>query len=321
MSLLTRAVKNPVGAWDQFKKGLILPITSRYPLGTNIFELDWDLLVVFDTLRVDALQEVASENNYDFLREEEIDSITSVGGATYEWISNTFTEEHIDKINDTTYVSANVWSQRVLEEGARPDDRLDIPHLPTQYNTVSASSLENHIPAWEYETENWEVGDNFKHTKAEIVSDLAIEAGRSRPSGRTIAHFIQPHTPYSTRARREGDKNLSDMEADPLNYLKKTGDREIVWQAYLEEVKEGLDTLSTLLENYDADSVLITADHGEAFGEWNDYGHNDGKINPKVRKVPLAWTTATDNGTREPQVNQSGSATVEEHLKALGYRE
>lgn len=78
------------------KTGL-LACTSRYPIGRNVYERDWDLLVVLDTCRVDALREVSPE--YDFIGE--VDAVWSVGSATAEWTANTFTQSHLDKISKT----------------------------------------------------------------------------------------------------------------------------------------------------------------------------------------------------------------------------
>lgn len=40
-------------------------LTSRYPIGSNVFEENWDLLVVLDACRVDALRAV--EDEYPFV--------------------------------------------------------------------------------------------------------------------------------------------------------------------------------------------------------------------------------------------------------------
>jgi len=44
---------------------------QRMPVGTNIYERDWDALVVLDACRVDILREVADE--YEFI--DEVDSV------------------------------------------------------------------------------------------------------------------------------------------------------------------------------------------------------------------------------------------------------
>ena len=44
--------------------GALLSVTARYPIGTNVFERDWDLLVVLDACRVDALRRAPPSTGY-----------------------------------------------------------------------------------------------------------------------------------------------------------------------------------------------------------------------------------------------------------------
>jgi hypothetical protein len=75
-------LKNPTRALDEF----VLDYLYRTPavdlngiqtIGTNVYEKDWDVLIVLDTAHVDALQIVMDE--YDFI--EDVNSIWSVGGG------------------------------------------------------------------------------------------------------------------------------------------------------------------------------------------------------------------------------------------------
>jgi hypothetical protein len=139
---------------------------------------------------------------------------------------------------------------------------------------------------------------------------------------RLIAHYIQPHAPYVGHAKQSGRDYLKDFEQDPFGYLNETTDLETVWDAYLTELRCGLDEVAVLMNNVDAESVVITADHGDAFGEYNAYGHRTGMLQPPVRKVPWVRTTSTDNQTRHPDPIQTSSmeGSVVQQLEALGYR-
>jgi hypothetical protein len=101
---------------------------------------------------------------------------------------------------------------------------------------------------------------------------------------------------------------------------------EAAWEAYLDELRYVLDDVELLLENYDANRVVITADHGEAFGEYGIFGHPIGSLHPKVRTVPWAVTSATDTRTYEPNTappstrEEATSQNAEETLEALGYK-
>jgi hypothetical protein len=77
------------------------------------------------------------------------------------------------------------------------------------------------------------------------------------------------------------------------------------------------------LKNLDAENVVITADHGEGFGEYGFYRHVIGCPLPCIRQVPWVKTSAFDHGNYEPygpnpeSANQTTSA--EERLEDLGY--
>ena len=81
--------------------------------------------------------------------------------------------------------------------------------------------------------------------------------------------------------------------------------------------------MAILLKNVDARTVAISADHGEAFGEYWEYGHHIGSLHPKVRTVPWVETTATDEGTYTPSIDPpsqtSTGRSVEAQLESLGY--
>jgi hypothetical protein len=75
------------------------------------------------------------------------------------------------------------------------------------------------------------------------------------------------------------------------------------------------------LDNADAETVLITADHGNALGEWGLYGHAGGMPTSAMRDVPLVETTASDSGTYEPEVEPETTSeeSLKEKLRDLGY--
>jgi hypothetical protein len=84
-----------------------------------------------------------------------------------------------------------------------------------------------------------------------------------------------------------------------------------------------LDDVALLLENMDAETVVISADHGNALGEFGFYGHPPHSPLPSVRRVPWVETTATDSGDYEPTQEADGEVPtgeeVESRLKDLGY--
>lgn len=86
-------------------------LSPLFEQGTNIYEKDWDLLVILDGCRVDAIEEVAAE--YEFL--DSPGTHRSTASTSGEWMRTTFIEKHQDKIQNTIYVTANDHSSEVKE--------------------------------------------------------------------------------------------------------------------------------------------------------------------------------------------------------------
>jgi len=295
-------------------RGTALTLSSWAPVGTNVFDRDWDLLIVFDTCRPDAMRAVADE--YDFL--SAIKTVTSVASITYEWTAATFTERHGETIEQTGFISANGWPERVLN-GSRPAAHFNAGWAPTLRETVDESRLGAHMPAWRYG--DGRGGESYlPQAGADTVVDLTIDLGRRRSFDRLITHVIEPHYPFpSATAARNGDQ-LSQSEQDPWTFVRNGGDPSVVWDNYLTELRAGLDAVERLLKNIDANRVLLTADHGERFGEWGRWGHTAGSFNPALRRVPLVTTTATDEETSSPTIGTPDKdLDVRDNLESLGY--
>jgi membrane-anchored protein YejM (alkaline phosphatase superfamily) len=96
-----------------------------------------------------------------------------------------------------------------------------------------------------------------------------------------MLHYIQPHAPYIADVINQGGK-LSEVESRPMWALR-TGriDKATGWEMYLDNLRLALDSVGTLLQNLDAENVIITANHGESFGEYGGkFGHIDGYLTP-----------------------------------------
>lgn len=327
---LKKALKNPEQAIDETLYELFyrIPLTyinTKTTIGTNVYTRDWDILILLDTCRVDALREVAPE--YDFIKE--IDSIRSVGGRSPEWIAKTFTEEYEKVIQQTAYLSANVFAKPILDAES-PDasslaDKSFTYDLLKRIPTVSVDKLGMCEYLFEYESvgEEGPLGHEEGGTPPRYVTDRGIDVARSGKFDRLILHYLQPHPPYIARALEE-NRPLQRHERDWWGYIGDTGDKETIWETYLDELRYVLDEVEVLLENVDANHVAISADHGEAFGEYWEFGHKTGSIHPKVRNVPWVETTAVDTGSYEPEFEAPSKANREddlsEQLQALGYK-
>jgi hypothetical protein len=282
------------GAYELYG-GLWRHLGWHVPRGTNVYDRDWDTLVVLDACRVDVLREVADE--YPFV--EAVESVTSVGSMSEELLAKTFTDAHADERRDTAYVTANVFSDRVL----------------------SAGQLAVLDEVWRYA---WD--DDLGTVPPRPVTDRAVAVARDRRPGRLVVHYMQPHHPFV------GETTVDGVAADPFGREGRTtaldalrrGEvtRDAVWAAYRSNLRAVLDDVAVLLANHDAERVVLTADHGEGFGEWGIYDHPAGCLHPAVTNVPWVETTAVDSGEFEPELepDADGRADVEERLRGLGYR-
>lgn len=301
--------KHPIQAAQFF-------ISSQFKPGFNILDDNWELAIILDTCRPDALCEVSSE--YSFI--SDIQTRWSIGGATPEWLVNTFDSERAAECNNIGYIAANGYVAAVFEDRASPSGDTYNWSIPSNYSPVYPDEFDFIDHIWRAGV-GWEdIGE--EHPPASYVTNQAIWRYRNDDMDRLIAHYIQPHAPYVGHARRSNRDFLDEFERDPFSYLRKTDDLDTVWNAYLTELKCALDEIEVLLNNIDVDDVIITADHGEAFGEFRSYGHRSGMLQPPVRRVPWVRTTASDEQTRDPERIKMDAKTgdVAQQLQALGYK-
>lgn len=268
---------------------------------------------MLDTCRTDALAAVADE--YDFLDERE--AVWSPGSTSGEWVAHTFDREYADEIARTAYVTANPHSKAVLRNRVLPPQYVPAPVTWPDWDPVEPGDVGLLDEVWADARD-----DRLGVVPPSTVTHRAIAAGRGGDPDRLVVHYMQPHAPHIADAV-DGEAPLSETRAEPFEALRRgAADREEVWERYLDNLRLALDEVEDVLENVDAERVVITADHGEAFGEWGFYEHPVGCPLPAVKRVPWVETTATDRGTRNPAPTADDSADpdVTEQLRDLGYR-
>jgi hypothetical protein len=305
----------------------VLVSASVGPIGKNIFSENWDLLIILDTGRVDALQELADE--YDFI--SDINSIRSAGANTSEWISATFTHSYIDEIQKSTYLCANGCAKAILQDSRPENIPLNESYLTykllSAFDTVSDEDLDCFENIWKFEPTGEEGPRGHKQggPPPRYVTDRAITHGREHNPDRLICHYHQPHAPYTINALKE-DRELREYENSSSSYIKRTGNKKKPWNAYLDELRYVLDDIEVLLDNIDAEKVIISADHGNLFGELGVFSHPIGSLHPKAREVPWITTTATDTGEYDPETpapsdtDMKTDKNIDQVLEALGYK-
>ncbi|MFC6755565.1 MULTISPECIES: hypothetical protein [Haloarcula] len=274
--------------------GRVLPNSGEY-----IFDREWDGLIVLDACRVDALEEVADE--YEFIPTD-ISSIVSRASMSETWLRQNFTADFLDEIEGTAYVSANGHTNgfETGEFGVSADDFETL-------ETVSEYAFDEELGT----------------IPPQAVTNVGIDYLRNADPDRFILHYMQPHTPYRG-LDLEGARGDGSLFRENVWDLMHVGElsRDEVWEHYLDTLRWVLDEVEIVLENVDAESVVITADHGECFGERWMYGHpRHGRVDA-LREVPWIETQATDERTYTAEsVDKSAeTASLEEQLEALGYR-
>jgi hypothetical protein len=326
---IKKGIKNPTRVIDE----IVLDYLYRVPavgvnahktIGTNVFDREWDTLIVLDTARVDALRLVSDE--YEFITD--VESIWSVGGASAEWLARTFDEKHTAEIQNTAFLSAQNHLQQILDtkiHEADNDRSLSFKALRL-FPSVSIDELGKAEYLFKFETigEEGPFGHTEGNTPPRYVTDRGIAVGREHDFDRLILQYHQPHTPWFSKALEE-NRSLKYHEYDWWNYYYETGDVDSIWEAYMSDLRHALDDIEILLRNLDSDRVIITADHGEAFGEYGVLGHKLGSLHPQIRRVPWIVTSAEDSETYEPSVQEPDQSKMSqkklnEQLKSLGYK-
>ncbi|KYH26432.1 hypothetical protein HAPAU_15300 [Halalkalicoccus paucihalophilus] len=298
---------------------LFLSLTSRHPFGTNVFEKEWDVLVVLDACRTDALHEVAPE--YPFLGD--LGSIWSVGSTSHEWYVKTFVEEYREILAETALISSNPFAEHTLVNGEYPP-RHPRPFDLTAWRTVSDGDLAYFEQTRRHDRPFADVTDLAPHSTAvqdpSYVTDRAIVAGREE-FGKVVVHYFQPHRPFIHNLVTNNAR-MTVLEDEPYE-AGRSGNADItdIWPLYLDNLRLVLDSVGELLENIDG-TVALTADHGELFGEFHQYGHFQSIPHPKLKKVPWVEMSGTDTKTRQPErafspIEKHG---LNERLTDLGYR-
>ncbi|GCF13188.1 hypothetical protein Harman_11230 [Haloarcula mannanilytica] len=274
-------------------------VGRRLDYGTNVFDREWDVLVVLDACRADALEAVVPA--FDFLNG--VDSLRSVGSSSSEWLENTFLGH--PETARTVMVTGNTWTDRYLDADA-------------------FAALDE---VWKYA---WD--DDLGTVPAAAITDRAIAHARERDPERLVAHYMQPHHPFVPDPVA-GDDGLArtgshSNTGNPWVLLRR-GEVSVerVRRAYRANLRHVLSEVATLLENVDG-RVAITADHGNLFGEWGLYGHPMETPVPALLAVPWAETWGTDRETRSPALDPPeplpvsrvyGAEGDQDRLDALGY--
>jgi hypothetical protein len=258
---------------------------------TQLNEIDWDVLIVLDACRHDVLSEVA---------QWPIGSAITPETSTGRWLPkmkeyNVFDGAHVVAAN-SQYAKLDVGAANV--EGV--------------WDSAWNSDLGNAPPEPVFDTVDDHIAD-----------------------GRTpvVGHTLPPHAPYVGKLDTEWIPLQPELD---IMHGWDTADNaaNMSWQAamargavpaeearraYQTSVASVWDSLEPYLARWVRDGleVVVTADHGEVFGHYRDfwlYEHPAGCFVEPLCKVPFIHFPGDWHADVDPR-------SVDEHLRALGYRE
>lgn len=285
--------------YDLYEISFILLLRLARPqFRCPIYEKDWDVLLVLDGCRVDLLEAVAGE--YAFVDVDE--TVESVGSASIEWLVKNFNEEFETEMAETAHITGNVKTNLALDS----EDFLVLDEV------------------WKYA---WD--EEMGTIRPRPITDRAIRTWRTLTPGRMIVHYMQPHFPSLSQLDL-GSKTLRDMsggdwESSSIWDRLRAGEvtHHEVWEAYQGNLEVVLGDVELLLESIDAETVVITSDHGNAMGEYGFYDHPGYHPLSVLREVPWCTTTASRTRDYEPEEHYEETevteTTVKDRLESLGY--
>lgn len=284
------------GGWlisGEINRAVLRRVGNYANFGTRCFEEDWEVFIILDACRHDVMQEVAQAEEYKFLPEE-IPSRYSCASTSEEYVRKAFSEEFTDEMENTALVCGNLWPAKLREE-------LTLDERFAEYNVAPRE--------WMNASQN---------ISPEKITDTAIKYWRERPDSvdRMIVWYMQPHAPY----------RMWELTSNEIWDALISGEisRDEVWKAYYDTLLWVLDEVDELLNNLDSDEVIVSADHGEAFGEFGCFRHPKHVPLPMLKKVPWVRTIAKDKKSRKPDTvlgssEELSTEEINEQLKNLGY--
>ena len=187
-----------------------------------------------------------------------------------DWLNKVF----LNFYKDIIYISANPYISNVKYRGF---------HGSKHFYRVE--------PVWDY---GWDSNIGTVHPKTVVWSTIRLV--KKYPYYRFIIHFAQPHAPYigykglilkEYIRKRIGNVTYKEQYIHKMiDYVWK-GEIYVydVIEAYLENLSIVIEYVYKLVEHLDG-KVVLTADHGEAFGEKGVFFHPCGVYIKELVLVP-----------------------------------
>lgn len=279
----------------------------------HFLESEWDYCLVLDACRYDVFSEV-----YDEYLDGTLEKRRSIGSSTPEWASRTFTGTH-----DLAYFSGNPFINDLgiplneLKWGASCDyEWTASDHIETVFDvwksgwdddlgTVPPEGIADAFHSNQSTVEQADrtvlhymqphapylsrgKGQKLKQIQkgirrqeeSEAETDTVSDGGTLSSLSDTIRPKVESRLEDSELAQKAG----LWLELDPAE-LVKNGTRETALELYEENLRIALESVADLVSELDG-RVVVTADHGEAFGEQGVWEHHIETYIPPLMEVP-----------------------------------
>jgi hypothetical protein len=277
----------------------------------QFLESEWDYCLVLDACRYDVFSDI-----YDEYLDGSLEKRRSLGSSTPEWAYRTLTEDH-----DIAYFSGNPFINSLgiplneLKWGASCDyewtatehlaEVIDVwkhgwdDDLATVPPESLAASLRDNQDAVE-RTDRTVLhymqphapylsrgkGRKLKQIQKGIRSQEDAEEVASDGGGAlsALSDSIRPKVENTLEGSELAQKAGLWLELDPTDVVKK-GTRGAALALYEENLRIALEEIAELVSELDG-TVVVTADHGEAFGEEGVWEHHIETHIPPLMEVP-----------------------------------
>lgn len=283
---LDRLYYTRMGAWSYNKDGI------------DIFQQEWDNLLILDACRFDLFEEVADIPG-------QTEAVRSKGSSTREFLRGNFGGR---TVSDTVYVTAS----------------------PMLYRHRDEIDIEFHDVVNVWKEQGW--NEQHRTVMPETMGQAALDAAERFPNKRLLVHFIQPHYPFIGPT---GEKHFTNSR---LNFGWEEFARgeldlseEVLQRAYRENLEVVLPTVEQLCQTLGGRTV-VTSDHGNLFGNRifpvpvRAYGHPPGLYSKELVTVP--WHVFEGGQRREitaeehsepAESQREDEQLARERLRDLGY--
>lgn len=213
-----------------------------------IHNVPWDYLVILDACRYDSFR-----NNYRKHLKGTLYKCYSEADGTIYWLKRTWPDYY-----NIHYYSGNPTIQKGL--GYRIKDWSTLDHF------------ENVIEVWR------------ESSICALPHQMREAVERDRPQ-KAIIHYNQPHFPYFGETTFTFPDDI--RTAGRFRWIDTNKLQPMVKKGYRENLNLALASVARLRESFPEKIIIVTSDHGEWLGEYDQWFHTDANLNdPILRTVP-----------------------------------